>query len=805
MRLVSPTALALGLLTTLATIVACGGEDGTVSGPRCGDLVIEPGECEDGNLFNGDGCSSTCQTEPGYVCSTLAAAPCSTVCGDNIRAGTEACDDGNTNPGDGCDALCVVEAAAVEDCSNGADDDGDNAVDCDDSDCACTPPECGNGIVETGEACDDGDANGTADSDCTLECLTVGCGDGVVDGDEACDAGTLNNELGSCTPLCELGSLASCADTPLGAPPVVDLPETGSQTVALDSLSSWTANALWSSCEDAAFASYAVVALRNPGESNLTVQIVADGSSQVSTAAFPGCAPDRAEACKVDEQPPVVFVEAGGTKFVVVGRGASTSGSLRVEVVVRLEQGDACEPGSETSPCSDGLECRAARTGNRCLPPALAEGEGCLTTSAENPCVAGTTCRIIDVPEQGVCTADTERPADAACVNGANALPCTAGYRCTSNPLEGTTTCVEWIGAIDESCGPGGASRCGDGLTCVDGRCAGTPGASCESAPTLEELGAADVGPEGLGISVTPIAATGYGAAPCVSPFVPAYLARFTAPDRGLLRVEVASEVTVPAPANWSLGLMNGCGDFATPLACVTENVADPLLLEQILEGDQEVTLVFSGAPLVDAVVSFVPYLREGRPCDSTGVTNLCDTGLLCVSGTCQAAAEGACEAPYQLLSLADGDPEGRGALITVPAATTDTVLDSCGTAANDVTVLVQPPYAARVRVNWTGAPSGGAVSIAFGCAGSRTEVGCGNVAPATSSAALEVLIPADRNVLVSFSIPAGVTDTGFASFQYSRLGGEGTSCNSSIPCDDGLTCTRFSPFFPDGTCTRPG
>ncbi|MCB0369342.1 MAG: DUF4215 domain-containing protein [Bdellovibrionales bacterium] len=35
----------------------------------CGDSMIVSNEtCDDGNVFNGDGCSSTCQIEPSFFC-----------------------------------------------------------------------------------------------------------------------------------------------------------------------------------------------------------------------------------------------------------------------------------------------------------------------------------------------------------------------------------------------------------------------------------------------------------------------------------------------------------------------------------------------------------------------------------------------------------------------------------------------------------------------------------------------------------------------------------------------------------------
>ena len=84
---------------------------------------------DDRNANSGDGCSSTCTIESGYVWSggstttrdtwtlwTSGFYPDSTKatwvtqCGDSKRAGTEACDDGNTASSDGCSSTCTIEA-----------------------------------------------------------------------------------------------------------------------------------------------------------------------------------------------------------------------------------------------------------------------------------------------------------------------------------------------------------------------------------------------------------------------------------------------------------------------------------------------------------------------------------------------------------------------------------------------------------------------------------------------------------------------------------------------------------------------
>ncbi len=50
-------------------------------------------ECDDGNLDDGDGCSSSCLFE----------------CGNGAVDGSEECDDGNLDDGDGCSSTCLIE------------------------------------------------------------------------------------------------------------------------------------------------------------------------------------------------------------------------------------------------------------------------------------------------------------------------------------------------------------------------------------------------------------------------------------------------------------------------------------------------------------------------------------------------------------------------------------------------------------------------------------------------------------------------------------------------------------------------
>jgi MYXO-CTERM domain-containing protein len=70
-------------------------------------------------------------------------------------------------------------------------------------------PVCGDGVIETGEACDDGAANGSY-GHCRADCGGPGpsCGDGAVDGPEECDDGN-GSDSDACLGTCRL---ASCGD-----------------------------------------------------------------------------------------------------------------------------------------------------------------------------------------------------------------------------------------------------------------------------------------------------------------------------------------------------------------------------------------------------------------------------------------------------------------------------------------------------------------------------------------------------------------------------------------------------------------
>ncbi len=74
----------------------------------CGDGMVMGEGCDDGNTADMDGCSSSCEVEPGYTCMG-APSRCRFTCGDGLRDPGEECDDSNNADMDGCSATCAIE------------------------------------------------------------------------------------------------------------------------------------------------------------------------------------------------------------------------------------------------------------------------------------------------------------------------------------------------------------------------------------------------------------------------------------------------------------------------------------------------------------------------------------------------------------------------------------------------------------------------------------------------------------------------------------------------------------------------
>lgn len=201
----------------------------------CGNGFLEPGElCDDGNTFDGDGCSADCRSDEtcgngiidqavgercddgnavgGDDCQPDCSLP---FCGDGILDPGEECDDGNEVRGDGCNPQC----SSNETCGNGIIDRFFGAfcgdVPCVDEQCddgndevgdgcgtTCLIEACGNGVVDPGEVCDDGE-NFSGDG-CSATCLSLEvCGNGILDAanGESCDDGNEQSQDG-CSSQC---------------------------------------------------------------------------------------------------------------------------------------------------------------------------------------------------------------------------------------------------------------------------------------------------------------------------------------------------------------------------------------------------------------------------------------------------------------------------------------------------------------------------------------------------------------------------------------------------------------------------
>ena len=177
----------------------CGAVQAVCLTTNCGNGKLDSGEqCDDGNIVDGDGCSSTCKLE---------------ACGNGIIDPGEDCDP----PGSVTGAVVCSASCKLEVCGNGIiDHDTSPPEQCDDAtgntDTPCpTPsysnppttcstcttkcqiqtvvgPYCGDGV------CSDGETQSSCPADCT------GCGNGVLEGTEQCDNGAANTDTPCVTP-----------------------------------------------------------------------------------------------------------------------------------------------------------------------------------------------------------------------------------------------------------------------------------------------------------------------------------------------------------------------------------------------------------------------------------------------------------------------------------------------------------------------------------------------------------------------------------------------------------------------------
>ena len=195
----------------------------------CGDGAIQSNEeCDKaepgvgGNEGTGAYCSSDCQQTLGYCGDRkLQREDCGTLpicdeeltedCCEIVEGMNEACDDGNPFDGDYCSSDCQTSYGSCGDGKIQREDCG-------------TLPLCNENLTENccetapglDENCDDGILNGTYDKvnpKCNTECTdTIRCGDGKLQAPyETCDAGDDNGKYGKCNETCT-GNSGYCGD-----------------------------------------------------------------------------------------------------------------------------------------------------------------------------------------------------------------------------------------------------------------------------------------------------------------------------------------------------------------------------------------------------------------------------------------------------------------------------------------------------------------------------------------------------------------------------------------------------------------
>ncbi|EDM78420.1 putative lipoprotein [Plesiocystis pacifica SIR-1] len=189
--------------TALVSLTACSSSGGDINQVQESITTFETAATvDDGNdEIDGDTMGGEEETlDEGTDSSESGGVPPN--CGDGILTTDEACDDGNTEDGDGCSADCLTVDPGYQ----------------------CQPPGepcqmvviCGDGLVQLPELCDDGN---TEDGDgcsafCKVEigwdcqgeptstCEETVCGDGIMEGAESCDDGNAI-PLDGCDDQCQ--------------------------------------------------------------------------------------------------------------------------------------------------------------------------------------------------------------------------------------------------------------------------------------------------------------------------------------------------------------------------------------------------------------------------------------------------------------------------------------------------------------------------------------------------------------------------------------------------------------------------
>lgn len=209
---------------TVCTEEPCSDDDASALA-TCGDGNLALSEsCDDANTKAGDGCSPTCELEPGWTCPTPGL-PCeATKCGDGILAGVEECELPDGQAITGCSEDCKIQPG----------------FDCDPVTFVCKAVVCGNGKVERGETCEDGNTlpfdgcyNCQKEPSCKDGVCEGTCGDGRRFANEECDDGNMRDGDG-CSSDCKIEQGFDCKDEVNAPAPSIELPVLARDFIGVD-------------------------------------------------------------------------------------------------------------------------------------------------------------------------------------------------------------------------------------------------------------------------------------------------------------------------------------------------------------------------------------------------------------------------------------------------------------------------------------------------------------------------------------------------------------------------------------------